>query len=100
MNFLISLLNEHSISLLILFISTPLLAYFHFYLKPNEYYRMVKKFEAMSEQQFLTARKTYARLSMESMQAYSDVQLKRIIRNNNLNEDEEHLWLRECKSSE
>ena len=86
MNFLNSLLNEHSISLLILFISTPLLAYFHFYFKPNEYHRMVKKFESMSDAQFLTARKTYARLSKDSSRAYSDVELKRIIRNNNLND--------------
>lgn len=81
MNFL-SFLNEHSILLLILFISTPLIAYFHLYFKPNEYHRMIKKFESMSDQQFLTARKTYARLSKESMQAYSDVELKRIIINN------------------
>ncbi|QBS13539.1 hypothetical protein E4T54_11955 (plasmid) [Legionella geestiana] len=100
MNFLNSLLNEHGILLLILFVSTPFLAYFHFYFKPNEYHRMVKKFESMSEQQFLTARKTYARLSKESSQAYSDVELKRIIINNNLNENEVHLWLRACKSSE
>lgn len=100
MNFLSSLLNEHGTLLLILFILTPFLAYFHFYFKPNEYHRMVKKFEAMDEQQFLTARKTYARLSMESSQAYSDVELKRIIINNNLNENELHLWLRACKSSE
>lgn len=100
MNFLNSLLNEHCIPLLIFFISTPFLAFFYFYFKPNEYHRMVKKFESMSEQQFLTARKTYARLSKESSQAYSDVELKRIIKNNNLNENEVYLWLRECKSSE
>lgn len=100
MNFLSSLLNEHFIPLFILFISAPLLAYFHFYFKPNEHHRMVKKFESMSEQKFLTARKTYARLSKESSQAYSDVELKHIIRNNNLNEHEVHLWLREYKSSE
>lgn len=100
MNFIISLLNEHCMPLLILFISAPLLAYFQFYFKPNEYHRMIKKFESMSDQKFLTARKTYARLSKESMQAYSDVELKRIIRNNNLNENEVHLWLRECRLSE
>lgn len=97
MNFLSSLLNEHSFSLLILFISTPLLAYFHFNFKPNEYHRMVKKFESMSEQQFLTARKTYARLSKESSRAYSDIELNRIIKKHNLNENEINLWLRECK---
>ncbi|ERH42929.1 hypothetical protein N751_16155 [Legionella pneumophila str. Leg01/11] len=43
MNFLSSLLNEHCILLLIFFLSTPLLAYFHVYFKPNEYHRMVKK---------------------------------------------------------
>lgn len=79
MNFLSSLLNEHSSSLLILFISTPLLAYFHFYFKPNEYHRMVKKFESMSDAQFLTARKTYARLSKESSRAYRDVELKGVL---------------------
>lgn len=40
------------------------------------------------------------RLSKESSRAYSDIELKRIIRNNNLNEHEVHLWLRECKASE
>jgi regulator of sigma D len=99
MHFLSSLLSENNISVLMLFISTLLLAYFHFYFKPNEYHRMVKKFESMSEQQFLTARKTYARLSMASSQAYRDVELKRIIRNNNLDENEQYVWLRECKSS-
>ena len=93
MNFLSSLLNEHSISLLILFISTPLLAYFHFYFKPNEYHRMVKKFESMSEQQFFTARKTYARLSMESGKAYTNVELNRIIKKNNLNQKLKNLLL-------
>lgn len=73
-------LNEHRISLLIAFISIPLLAYSHVHFKRNTYHRMVKKFESMGEQQFLNARKTYARLSMESMQAYSDVELKRIIK--------------------
>ena len=100
MSFLSSLLNENGIYLFILFISTPLLAYFHFYFKPNEYHRMVEKFESMSEEQFLTARKTYARLSMASGQAYSDVELNRIIKKHNLNENEINLWLRKCKSSE
>ena len=97
MDFLNLILNEHSSLLLILLIATPLLAYFHFYFKPNEYLRMVKKFELMSEQQFLDARKTYARLSMESGRAYEDVQLKRIINKYKLNENELYLWLSEYK---
>jgi hypothetical protein len=99
MNFLSLFLNEHSTLLFILFIS-PFLAYFHFYFKPNEHRLMVKKFESMSEQQFLTARKTYARLSAESRKAYGDVELKRIIKKHNLDENEINLWLRECKSKE
>lgn len=90
-------LNENSISLLILFLSTPLLVYFHLHFKRNTYSRMVKKFESMSEQQFLNARKTYARLSMESGQAYSDAELNLIIKKHNLNEIDENLWLKECK---
>lgn len=94
MNFL----NEHSVLLLILLVSAPLLAYFHLYFKPNEYHRMIKKFQSMNDQQFMAARKTYARLSKKSMQAYSDVELNRIIKKHNLNQGEINLWLRKCMS--
>jgi hypothetical protein len=93
-------LKEHRISLLIMFILIPLLAYFHVNFKRNTYHGMVKKFEMMSVQQFLNARKTYARLSMESMRTYRDVEPNRIIKKHNLDENEINLWLRECLSKD
>ena len=95
-------LNEQRMSLLILFLSISLLVYFNLHFTRFTYRRAVKTFESMNTEEFQTARKTYAyaKINEETMQAYRDVSFKRIIKENNLNENEISLWLRECMSSD
>lgn len=64
-------LNEHRIALLVWYISIPFLVYFHLHFKRFTYHRMVKKFESMNKDEFRCARKSYARINMETRQAYS-----------------------------
>ena len=91
-----ALLTKSSLWLIIFFIASPFLAYFSSRFKKNTYHRMVKKFEAMNEQQFLYEGERYSRLSAESREAWLDVDLRRIINKHHLDENEINLWLREC----